>query len=240
MARRASHKLTTIKLPEGLKGRVPPLSLSSVGHEDVDDSERDRIGSEGSKGAWLITKARPAQQQLLERLARAAGDRGVRFRSIAVLESFLAATRSMDAKAAKALSDDQLAKLWRDAETSEPTEVGAATPEPQLRVQLAKGAKAKQPTLAVEVVGRTKPAPAIPDRAAQEAHIGGVLLAKAKPAQSSLLERLVRNAGADGLHFPVLSVLTRFLAATRTLTVKAATTLSDEELAKLWHDASDD
>ncbi|HEY5951372.1 MAG TPA: hypothetical protein VIV40_38025 [Kofleriaceae bacterium] len=239
MPRRASHRLKLVTLPPQLVGEAPPIVLDSVGFGDVDRPEQDRIDREGEKGNRLIDKAKPAQLHLLERLAASAGDQGVRFRSIAVLEAFLSATRALTITAAKALADDKLAALWRDAEAKTPAKLRDAAPEPELLLHFASSGKAKQ-KLALEVVGRVGPAPKVPDRVAQEAQIGSFMIGKASLAQSALLERLVRAAGPDGLRFAVVSTLAKFFAVTRTLTPSAAAKLSDDQIAKLWQEASSD
>lgn len=238
MARRASLQLGAFEVPERWKGKVPAVGLASVGAAEVDDAERDRIGAEVSKGNQLIAKAKRSQQQLLERLARAAGPRGARFLLLSTLERFLATTKSLDAKKAAALSDAELGELWHKAEAVEAT-LRSAPPEPEVRMSLTGAARGTAPSLTFEVVGRVGPEPTIPDRIAQEAHIAAVLISKASPAQVALVERVARAAGDAGVQFPFVTMLAKFLAATRTLDEKAAAKLSDDEVARLWRDATE-
>ena len=229
MARRAKLKLVMMDKPEA---KAPGVGIMTVGAQEVDDAERDRIGAEAPKAALLVSKAKRGQQVLLERLARAAGPRGVQFLLGSTLEAFLAATKSLDAKAAAALSDAQLAALWREAERGE-RELRSAPGEPELRMVLTKTG-----SVTFEVVGRSGRAPTVPDRIAQEAHIAGVLISKASPAQVALVERVARAVGDAGVRFPFVSMLAKFLAATRKLDPKAAAKLSDDQVAALWRDAT--
>jgi hypothetical protein len=232
MARRALLRLLAFDLPPRWQGKAPAVGTSSLGAEEVDENERARIGVEAARGKVLINKAKRHQQHLLERLARAAGPRGVRFFLLSTLEKFLAATKSLDAKAAATLSHDELAELWRTAEAGE-EELRNAPPEPELRMCLSKPS-----SLIIEVVGRRGRAAKVPDRIAQEAHVGGVLISKASPAQVALLERVARAGGDAGAQFPFVSMLAQFLAATRTFNPRAAAKLSDQAVATLWRQAT--
>lgn len=237
--RRASHSLRFITLPPRLVGKAPPLTIQPVRFGDVDPPEQKRIEREARKAYDLITKATQAQQNLLVRLAKPAGEDGIRFRSIKRLEAFLKDTRAFSDDAVKQLSDEKLDALWREAETHEPASLRDAPPEPELHLHdTTRGAG--KPKLAVDVVGRVGPEPRTPDRVAVDAHVAGVLLDKASATQTSLIERLVRVAGPQGLRFAVVTTLAKFMAATRELTPEAAAKLSDEELAKIWHGAAKD
>src|SRR4051794_36038148 len=112
MLMRASFKLQILEVPKRFEGKMSPLVLSAAGYRDVDDAERERIWREVQTGQQLIKKAKRPQQLLLDRLVRAAGPRGLRFRLLSTLEQFLAATKSVDAKRASTPSDAELAKLW--------------------------------------------------------------------------------------------------------------------------------
>lgn len=228
MARRAKLHLFVLDPPLRSHGKSRGVGVTSVEYEEVDDAERERIGAEAPKAAQLVAKASRGQQLLLERLARAAGPRGVRFLLRSTLETFLATTMSVDAKSAAALSDAELATLWRDAERGE-EELRKIPPEPELRMFLA-------PELTVEVVGRRGPTPTIPDAIERDANGSRWLISKASPAQISLLERVSRG---PGVQFPFASMLAKFLAATRTLDEKAAAKLSDAQVAELWRTATE-
>jgi hypothetical protein len=99
--------------------RIPPLGLGSMRQLGLSEDERNRIGREIGQGTLLLDKATRGQEELLLRLVASGPDRRLRFPFIATLRRFLAATASLDDAAAAALSDDALAKLWRDAD--EPT-----------------------------------------------------------------------------------------------------------------------
>jgi hypothetical protein len=239
MPRQALHVLQIVNLPKRWQGKKPPLGLATVGHEDVDDEERERIAAEGGKGALLISKATPAQTLLLERLARAAWANGLRFQSVDILERFLTSSGKLDAKAAAALSDADVAALWRDAGGRAPGEPQESPTEgePNLRMRL-RAKWGKTPPLEIDIVEYGERPPDMDDLIAQDAHIGRILISKASPAQVLLLERLTRAAGDDGLRFPLASILARFLAATRTLDVRSAAKVTDEDLTALWRDAA--
>lgn len=238
MPRRASLQLGVFDVPERWQGKVAVVGVASIGADEVDDAERDRIGAEVAKGNQLIAKARRSQQELLERLARAAGSRGLRFLLLSTLEHFLAATRSLDAKNGGALSDVELTELWRNAEAGEAV-LRSAPPEPELRMSLAKPARGTTPSLTFEVLGGSGSDANAQEWIAQEAHVASVLIAKASPAQVALVERVARAAGDAGVQFPLATMLAKFLAATRTLDENAAAKLSDTEVARLWREATE-
>lgn len=97
-----------------------PLGLGPEVPLGAPHQEKERIAREAARGEALLEEATPVQLRLLQRRARAAPGRKLRFPSIATLEDFLNATA--EEPDADALPDEEVQELWDDiaASTSEP------------------------------------------------------------------------------------------------------------------------
>jgi hypothetical protein len=96
------------------RGERPRLGVMPADHFGTSPEEHDRIAREAGRASLLVGQASLAQAQLLQRLANAATGGRVRVPFVATLERFLAVTSSLDIAAAAALSDEEIAALWRD------------------------------------------------------------------------------------------------------------------------------
>jgi hypothetical protein len=237
MMRRANIQIVSIPKRRGRqRGDWPPLGLSTSDREGTTEAERDRVAREAGKATLLLSKAKQGQRTLLERLARDAGEDGIKFPTVGILERFLAATAKLDAKAAAALPDDQVAALWR--------EVGGTSPGQPQRVPIPHEAlmrlrsKGKPGAFELDTITDAQTPPEERERIAQDAHVGRIILEKATSTQRSVLERFVKCAGERGLRFAFVAQLARFLGAVHSLQPKVAAKLSDDDLAALWRDAN--
>jgi hypothetical protein len=76
-------------------------------------------------------------------------------------------------------------------------------------------------------------------RIAREAADAALLVTNATPAQSRLLQRLAAAYPTNGVCFPFVATLQRFLAATASVDDAAAATLDEAAIARLWREAAE-
>jgi hypothetical protein len=96
---------------EPLDGGLPRLAVSPEADLQTAPKERDRVDREAGRASLLITEASAEQLRMLAQLAAQSADGKLRFRSVEILQRFLAATAS----AVDSLSDDQVIAAWQDA-----------------------------------------------------------------------------------------------------------------------------
>jgi hypothetical protein len=106
-----------------------PLGLGPEVPVGAPHQEKERVAREAGRAEVLLEEATPVQLRLLQRLARAAPGRKLRFPSIATLEDFLSTTA--EEADADALPDEEVQELWNDiaASTSEPDDYDMAEQE---------------------------------------------------------------------------------------------------------------
>jgi hypothetical protein len=77
------------------------------------------------------------------------------------------------------------------------------------------------------------------ERITREAADAAALVAGATPAQVSLLRRLAAAYPSNGVCFPFVATLERFLAATTALDEAAGAALDEAGIARLWREAAE-
>jgi hypothetical protein len=76
-------------------------------------------------------------------------------------------------------------------------------------------------------------------RIAREAAAAAALVSEATPAQARLLQRLAAAYPSNGVCFPFVGTLERFLAATAALDEPAGAALDEAAIARLWRQAAE-
>lgn len=76
-------------------------------------------------------------------------------------------------------------------------------------------------------------------RIAREAADAALLVTNATPAQARLLQRLAAAYPSNGVCFPFVATLERFLAATASLDEAAGNALDEAAVARLWREAAE-
>ena len=76
-------------------------------------------------------------------------------------------------------------------------------------------------------------------RIAREAAEAALLVTNATPAQARLLQRLAAAYPSNGVCFPFVATLERFLAATASLDEGAGAALDEAAIARLWREAAE-
>ncbi|HMF43563.1 MAG TPA: hypothetical protein VKQ32_22975 [Polyangia bacterium] len=76
-------------------------------------------------------------------------------------------------------------------------------------------------------------------RITREAADAAALVTNATPAQARLLQRLAAAYPSNGVCFPFVATLERFLAATASLDEAAGAALDEAAVARLWREAAE-
>jgi hypothetical protein len=76
-------------------------------------------------------------------------------------------------------------------------------------------------------------------RIAREAADAATLVSQATPAQARLLRRLAAAYPSNGVCFPFVATLERFLTATASLDEAAGARLDEAAIARLWREAAE-
>jgi hypothetical protein len=112
------------------------------------------------------------------------------------------------------------------------------------RIRIREGARGEQGAVAAQrlgvgpadVFGTSKQEHA---RITREAAAAAALVSDATPAQARLLQRLAAAYPSNGVCFPFVATLERFLAATAALDEAAGSALDEAAIARLWRQAAE-
>jgi hypothetical protein len=112
------------------------------------------------------------------------------------------------------------------------------------RIRIREGGRGEQGAAAAQrlgvgptdVLGTSKQEHA---RISREAAAAAALVSEATPAQARLLQRLAAAYPSNGVCFPFVATLERFLAATAALDETAGAALDEAAIARLWRQAAE-